>query len=132
MSQMTLLVSKVPIVIHNTRSTVPSFPISMTQNVPSYLSHLDFIPEYNICSNDVQSLSPLNNNVVPLELGDDMDELSNMESIFDVDMSIDFDVIISVEDADVFEVDINVVYVELVTDENLRTIEVESSKELGI
>lgn len=33
MSQMTLLVSKLSIVVHNTKRTIPSFPIPMVQNV---------------------------------------------------------------------------------------------------
>lgn len=54
----------------------------------------------------------MNDNVVPLELGDDTNGLSNRESIFDVDTSIDFNVKINVEDVDISKEDVNVVYVD--------------------
>lgn len=48
--------------------------------------------------------------MVPLDLGDDTDELLNRESVFAVDMSMDSSVNISVEDVDIFEANTNVVH----------------------
>lgn len=58
----------------------------------------DFIPEYNISSNFVRSLSLLNDNIVLLEFEDDTNRLLNEVFVFDVDMSLNSNVNISVED----------------------------------
>lgn len=92
-------------------------------------------------SNEVQSLSPLNNNVCPLELGDNTYELLNSEyvdtveaiandvSVYEMDMLIDFDVDINMEDMDISKAAVNanhVDHVDLMNDKNSMTTEVES------
>lgn len=59
-------------------------------------------------TNDVQSLRPLNDSVVPLELGDDMDKLLNIDFVLDVDTTIDSNVNIVIEGVNFFEGDVHV------------------------
>ena len=97
------------VVVHKSRKE-PSFPLQVSQNVLSFTSELEFIPKYNVSLNEVQSLSPLNNNICLLDLGDDIDRLLNKDHVgisyldvnhdyvYTVEMSLNFDININMED----------------------------------
>ena len=81
MCQVAIWNSKVPIVVHQSKSTISSFPIQMAQIFSSLTHELQIILKYNMSLSDFGSLGRLINNVCPLELEGDTYEVVNKEFV---------------------------------------------------